>query len=82
MQIGRLRYEFTSLDFKTTPGPRDLAEVKVARPRSRLAALNCFAVVINIPPSVLISDLLRYLRAVTLMTQRCALKTELQSRQD
>lgn len=40
--------------------------------------LTC--VVINISPSVLISGSLRYLRAVTLMAQRCTLKNKSCSR--
>lgn len=38
------------------------------------ADLFCRCFVINTSPSVLINGRLRYLRAVTLMTQRCTLK--------
>lgn len=59
---------------------KDFAEVKVAR-RSALASHSPasarslrLCLVINISPSVLINDPLRYARAATLMTQGCTFK--------
>ena len=59
---------------------RDIMEVKVvelmclALLSAGSADLFCRCSVINIPPSLLINDPLRYFRVVTLMTQRCSLK--------
>lgn len=65
---------------------RDIAEVKVvelmclALLSAGSADLFCRCSVINIPPSLLINDPLRYFRVVTLMTQRCSLKKQSRSR--